>query len=514
MVLVIQIGRRIFTRLWNNAAQSPFRSSVHLTKEDMIVDTLGDQQYPVIVVGTGFGSLFFVHRLLQLKPDTQVLMLERGPFRSWEEQLADGRNSMPPPGDTFAGTGKRKLWNFTIGYGGGTNCWYGNTLRLHPNDFRLKSLYGRGQDWPISYDDLEPFYVAAEGIMDVSGPDDLALIGSRGHPYPQPPHKFSAVDKVMKQAQPEMHFALPTARARVANAQRPQCCATFRCDLCPVGAKFTAINGFGHIAEHPNVRVLLEAEVLELERSGTTGISAVRFRHAGREETVRCDLCVLGANAIHSPAILLRSGLEHPLLGRGLNEQLGYAVEVLLDGLQNFDGSTISSGCNYSLYDGPTRSEYGAGFMIFDNRYPFGLRREFGRWRETLAIHITVEEELLDDNRVLIDRNGKIVAHFEKHSPYAELAVDRTLARLPEVLAPLPVEQIIHKGLRKTESHLQGTVRMGASRNDSVIDHAQIHHDIRNLVVVGTSVLPTCPAVAPSLTAAALSLRAADLAFG
>lgn len=480
----------------------------------MIVDALPDRQYPVVVVGTGFGSLFFVHRLLQLKPDIRVLMLERGSFRSWEEQLADGRNSMPPPGDTFSATGTPKAWNFTIAYGGGTNCWYATTPRLHPNDFRLKSVYGRGQDWPISYGDLEPYYAAAEDIMDISGSDDIALVGSRSGPYPQPPHKFSSVDKVMKQAQPGMHFALPTARARVANAQRPQCCASFRCNLCPVGAKFTALNGFGNITEHPNVHILLEAEVLELDRSGASAISAVRFQRAGQEQTVGCDLCVLGANAIHSPAILLRSGFEHPLLGCGINEQLGYAVEVLLDGLQNFDGSTISSGCNYSLYDGPTRAEYGAAFMVFDNRFPLGLRKEFGRWRETLSLVITVEEEVLDDNRVLVDKGGKAVVHFERHSPYAELGVERTLARLPEVLAPLPVEQIVFRGVRKTEAHVQGTLRMGRSRDDSVIDHGQVHHDARNLVVVGTSVLPTCPAVAPSLTAAALSLRAADLAFG
>lgn len=482
----------------------------------MIIEVLepSKRQYPVVVVGTGFGSLFFVHRLLELKPDISILMLERGAFRSWEEQLAESRNSSVEPGNTFIATGKPKSWNFTIGYGGGTNCWYATTPRLHPNDFRLKTLYGRGQDWPISYDALEPYYTAAEEIMDISGPDDLSIIGPRSRPYPQPPHKFSSVDEVMKRAQPDKHFGLPTARARVANKQRPHCCASFRCDLCPVGAKFTALNGLAHIAEHPNVHILLNAEVLELERSGTAAISHVRFSHAGKDQKVGCDLCVLGANAIHSPAILLRSGVEHPLLGRGLNEQLGYAVEVLLDGLQNFDGSTISSGANYSLYDGPFRSEYGAAFMVFDNRYPYGLRKEFGRWRETLAISIALEEELLDENKVMIDKEGKAVVHFERYSPYAENGVDRTLELLPKVLAPLPVERIIFKGIRKTESHLQGTLRLGANRTDSVVDHAQVHHDIRNLIVVGTSTLPTCPAVAPSLTTAAMSLRAAELAFG
>lgn len=196
----------------------------------MIIKDLNpsDRQYPVIVVGTGFGSLFFVHRLLELKPDTKVLMLERGTLRSWDQQLSDGHNSSIPPGETFIARGKPKQWNFSIGFGGGTNCWYATSPRMHPHDFRLRSLYDRGQDWPISYDALEPYYAAAEEIMDISGPEDLHLIGPRSSPYPQPPHKLSAVDQVMKRAQPEMHFALPTARARVANKQRPQCCASFR----------------------------------------------------------------------------------------------------------------------------------------------------------------------------------------------------------------------------------------------------------------------------------------------
>ena len=61
---------------------------------------------------------------------------------------------------------------------------------------------------------------------------------------------------------------------------------------------------------------------------------------------------------------------------------------------------------------------------------------------------------------------------------------------------------------------LSGTLRMGASQADSVVDDHQIYHGIRNLVVVGTSVMPSCPPVQPSLTAAALSLRAAELNFG
>lgn len=487
----------------------------------MIVADLwpSERHYPVVVIGTGFGSLFFTHQLLRRKPDTTVLMLERGPFRTWESRLAEGHDVPIAAKSTFATTGARKRWNFTIGYGGGTNCWGAATPRMHPNDFRLKSLYGRGQDWPISYDALEPYYAMAEAIMDISGAEDSGIVTPRSRPYPQPPHRFSAVDRVMKRARPDLHFALPTARARVANAQRPQCCASFNCELCPVGAKFTALNGFSHITNHPNVRIVVGAEVREIETMGGSSVSAVRYRRAGRDERVACDLCVLGANGIHSPAILLRSGIQHPLLGRGLNEQLGYSVEVFLGGLDNLDGSTKRTGANYALYDGPFRREHGAAYIQFENVFSNGLRPEFGRWSQIASLRISIEEELRDDNHVSVSSDGDVVVHFAGRSPYAELAVERTQAQLPNVLAPLPVENIVFQGNRRalsgaTFSHLQGSLRMGSSRADSVVDGAQVQHDLRNLIVVGTSVMPTCPPVEPSLTAAALSLRAADLAFG
>lgn len=479
----------------------------------MLVSQLRDDQYEVVVIGTGFGSLFFVHRLMQLRPGAKVLMIERGPFRSWEAQVAEQLHSPIGPRDTFRTAGSKKGWNFTIAYGGGTNCWFASTPRMHPHDFRLKSLYGRGQDWPITYETLEPYYGMAEEIMDISGSNDIHVIAPRSRPYPQPPHRFTSADALMKKAQPELHFSMPTARARFANAQRPQCCASLTCGLCPVGAKFTAHNGFRHVTEHPGIAILCDAEVLEVERSGGSTVRAVRFRHAGKVRRVSCDLCVLGANAIHSPAILLRSGSEHPLLGRGLNEQLGYAVEVFLDGLDSLDGSTIATGINYTLYDGPFRSQRGGALLKFNNDFPFGLRKEFGRWRQLLALTIAIEDELLDENRVTVDTDGNPIVHFQGRSAVANLAVEHTHAELPKVLAPLPVESIAFKPIRPTESHLQGTLRMGLDQANSVVDAGQIHHTWRNLVVVGASVMPTCPPAEPSLTAAALSLRAADIAF-
>jgi choline dehydrogenase-like flavoprotein len=63
-----------------------------------------------------------------------------------------------------------KSWNFTIGFGGSSNCWAAGVPRMLPNDFRLKSLNGVGYDWPVSYDNLASYYDEVEDVMSVSGP--------------------------------------------------------------------------------------------------------------------------------------------------------------------------------------------------------------------------------------------------------------------------------------------------------------------------------------------------------
>jgi choline dehydrogenase-like flavoprotein len=88
--------------------------------------------------------------------------------------------------------------------------------------------------------------------------------------------------------------------------------------------------------------------------------------------------------------------------------------------------------------------------------------------------------------------------------------VEQSFAALDRVLAPLDIERIVFRGMRATESHIQGSLRMGHERSTSVVNATQVHHDARNLVVVGSAVFPTCTLADPSLTVAALSLRSAE----
>lgn len=472
-------------------------------------ESANGRHFDAVIIGSGFGSSFFLHEALRKRPDFHYLVIERGHHNSWEWQIEHHDNSDVDHEATFT-TRSDKPWNFTIGLGGGTNCWFGQANRLHPSDFRLKTLYGVGQDWPVDYAALEPWYAQAEEIMSISGDPRLTTLFPRSSPYPQPPHRLSAADRLMQQAQPDLHFAMPTARARVATEARPACCCSMRCNLCPANAKFTVNNGMLHIYRHANVSVCLQSAALYF-KSGSNSVRSLVFGHDGRQFEVTADLFILGANSIHSPAILMQSGMGGGLTGRGLHEGYGIGVEAYVDGLDNFDGSSITTGVNYSQYDGPFRAHSGSAMISFENRWPFGLRPEKGRWRQTVPLTIVVEELPEPDNRVVPGKDPAVPeVIFKGPSDYALKGVERVMAALPEILAPLPVEDIFFRNRRRTESHHQGTLRMGIDPADSVVDAHQIHHRWRNLVAVGTSVFPTCTSSGPSLTAAALSLRAAD----
>lgn len=466
-----------------------------------------EKHYELVVIGSGFGSTFFLNEALK-HLNGQALIIEWGDFHPWAWQIEAQRNSIISQENTYTNRGE-KPWNMTIGLGGGMNCWYSQTPRFHPHDFVTQSRYGVGQDWPFGYDELEPYYCQAEDIMSIAGDPDMDRMLPRSQDFPQPPHKGSSIDMLMKAAMPDQHFIMPTGRARVATETRNACCATATCNLCPVNAKFTAENGFAALYSHPKVDVCLKSEVRSLEYAGDT-ISGATIASDGEEFKVFGDLFVLGANAIQSPAILLRSDITHGQTGMGLHEQVGADVEVYLNGLGNFDGSTITTGLNYAFYDGDFRKERSACLVYFENRWPHGLRTERGRWNETLPLMLAAEDLPHVDNRITLDPDtGNAIINYHGESSYAARGLEYAIEHLGDLLAPLPVESIHYRRKRVTESHVQGTLRMGKNGDGSVVDGDMIHHSKRNLMVVGTSTYPSCSPANPSLTAAALSIRAA-----
>ncbi len=474
----------------------------------LVEASVAESEHDLVVIGSGFGSLFFVKKYLERRRRARVLILEWGAHHTHQWQLDNVRNAAIDQTNALDNRGA-KPWLFTIGLGGGTNCWWGLSPRLHPSDFAMKTRYGVGVDWPIGYDDLAEYYTEAERIMLVAGPGDLGAVYPGLGRYPAPAHHLTTADRILKRQMPDRHFAIPSARLRQPLGARGACCASAICNLCPQDAKFTALNSLDGVLSDPRVEIVLGAKVNRLDAEAGSVRGAI-FTKDGREYAARGDLFVLGANAIYSPWIMLRSGLGGHGLGRYLCEKMLVSVEVKLDGLRHFDGGTATTGFNVSLMDGEHRRERGSALVLIENRMVEGLRTEWGRWREAMPVHAYIEDLPREECGILASDGEFATAEPFEWSDYAVRGREAFLAALPDLLGSLPVESITYRETL-TASHIQCTTRMGRTREDSVVDSGLIHHDTRNLVVVGNSVFPTVGSANPSLTTAALSLRAADL---
>lgn len=470
-----------------------------------------DNQYSMIVVGTGFASTFFLWQYLQrAKLGARILVLEMGRRMEHRDQLGLQMKIFESNAGTFINRTPEKAWIFGVLFGGGSNYWMGNSPRHLPEDFALHSRYGVGWDWPLSYDELERFYCDAEELMGISGPSDDAP-APRSRPYPHPPHRMNDPDRLLKKAFPNQFFSLPSARPTRPTGRRPKCCANGVCYLCPVNAKFTIMNEVvGDVYRDPRVSLLLgaQAEIVEWQGDRATGVT---YRHGGKLHSARGDLVVLGANAVFNPHLLLRSGVEHQRLGRGLCEQVGVAFDVHLDGVDNFQGSTLHTGHGYMLYRGDHRRERAAALIETWNAPPL-LRMERGKWRQRMLIKAIFEDLPQEKNYVRPSPGEpeKPETWFVGHSDYARRGLAALPGELERIFSHLPVEQIRRIDFPiSSESHIQCTTPMGRDPQTSIVDRFLVHHRLRNLLVLGSSVFPTCPPANPTLTLTALSLWAA-----
>jgi choline dehydrogenase-like flavoprotein len=470
------------------------------------------ETYSAVVVGTGFASSFFLLEYLKhARQDGRILVLERGRKIDRQTKLRTRGNSDVSFNDLYVNLTPQKPWLQNIAFGGGT-CWTGNTPRMHPNDFRTRTLYGVGTDWPLTYDDLEPYYVRVEEAMGIAGPAEGPY--PRSKPYPTPPHSVNAFDTALARKYPGLHLALPTARASSASTKRPVCCGNGICAQCPITAKFEVDEHMAWLYDDPRITLLLEAEVerLDIQAGRVTG---VQYRYDGKEWHAGADLVVVGAHGIMSPYILLRSGLQDRALGRYLNEQLGADVQVDLRGIDNYGGGQAVTGLGVMFLDGAFRRER-PGCLIESWNIPW-LRAVRGRWRQRAFIKFVFEDIPSFDNYVGLSQEhpGKPETYYPQYSPYMRAGLDSVKRLLEELFEGLPVESYYVRPQANlgSSAHIQGTTRMGTDPSDSVVDPDLRHHVHRNLVVLGSGTFPTCPAANPTLTLSALAMRAAERLF-
>lgn len=452
------------------------------------------RQWDMIIAGSSFSAMFF---LQGLPKGLSVLVIEKGRHMTHEEQLASGfRNLEAVPMNNRSGHDKE--WVFHSLLGGNSNCWWACTPRFHPSDFRMQSLYGVGEDWPLTYDDLAPFYQEVEEAMDVNGGGSDHVL-PRDKPFPYPAHLPTRSDTVLR-AHSDLWWAQPTARAN--GGPRAQCCANGVCEECPIDSKYSVLNSFDRLA-YDGAYLLTETEVraARIEGGRATG---VLVRDGDGEGEVSGSAVALGANALFNAVILLRSGVDHPKLGVGINEQV--AQNVLIDGPGlGYFGSTSVTGHGYALYDGPHRANH-SGVLMETYNAPMELRPDPGKWTERLRMKIIAEDLPRDDNRVVLDGDSYVI-EWAGHDDYAWDGLAWGLEQMQSIL-PEGLDFWGWTEPVKTEKHAMGTHRFGSDPARHVVDPDLRVHGVAGLYTLGSGVFPTSSLANPTLTLSALALRA------
>lgn len=439
-------------------------------------------------------------------------------------------------------------YSHVMGLGGSTLHFVGESHRLHPDAFRRHSLTGQAVDWPITYDDLEPFYSRAEHIIGVAS--DGAPDGRpRSAPFPLPPHPLGPGARTATAAGASIgqHWQVnPRAALSRPFDDRPACSYCGQCSRgCPLGDKgSTDVTFLRQAASTGRLTVATGASVTRLI-TGTNGrIARVEVVLNGRAETVETPLVFLCAGAVQTPRLLLLSATaEQPeglanssrQVGRNFIETLAWRSVGLVPGLTgSHRGLPADAICWSPDPTDPggfrlnhTTLEVGLnGPIAYANRLLSGhgaalkeaLRNHFG---SALAIGAIGELVPDDRSRIMLDTGmrdalGLPVARIS--SVLTEAALER-LRRMQRacraVLAVAGAELVEEAGSRDafTATHVFGTARMGRDPALSVTGPMGRTHDHPNLWIADASLFPgSGGGESPSLTIMALALRAAEAA--
>ena len=507
----------------------------------------------VIVIGTGAGSGTLAHALAPT--GKRILVLERGDFVPREKQNWDsGAVNLEGRYNT------KELWHDGDGqplhphtnyFVGGNTKFYGAALfRLRREDFgELKHKGGVSPAWPISDDELEPYYMQAEKLYHVHGTrgeDPTEAEASGPYPYPAVSHEPRiqqlADDFARLGVRP---FHVPLGVKLLEKDRKSPCMRCATCDgyPCLVNAKADAhVCGIEPALEHPNVTLLTNAYVSRLETSASgREVTDVRVTRGGVEETYQEDLVVVSAGAINSAALLLRSANDrHPkCLANGSDvvgrHYMGHINSVML-AISKCPNPTVfqkTLGVN-DFYFAPKDWDYPMGHISFVGKLDLqALRAGAPKIAPNFTLELMAQhsldfwmtsEDLPDpDNRVSLDRQGGIVLRYRPNNEEGHKRLRQKLESLMQEQTKCPEHgHACHQGLFARNlfvgdriplagvAHQSGTIRFGRDPKTSALDVDCRAHEVDNLYVVDGSFFVSSAAVNPALTIMANALRVGE----
>ncbi|MBD0256277.1 MAG: GMC family oxidoreductase [Cytophagales bacterium] len=439
--------------------------------------------------------------------------------------------------------------------GGSTWHFLGNVPRFVPSDFRLKDKYEVADNWPIGYDDLEPFYCEAECEMGVSGDHQewngyLGAHRSRSYPMNKIWQAYGdqlfldKVDNAVVDGRKVKILSTPQARNSTIYDGRPACAGNSTCvPICPIQAKYDATVHVQKAKAHGAV-VYANSVVKKLFTDESNRITRLTYHDLAtgqdKEIETREKTVVLAAHAIETPRLLLYSGLarQSGQVGKNLMDHLqGYCVALSPHPVYPFRGPLTTSGIDV-FRDGESRKKFAAFRMSIGNdgwgriESPVTTLWEnlnqgiFGktlhdnlRERVTRMIRISFSTEMLPQEKNAVTLSDatdplgiprpRLSFHFDD---YNRLAMEYAYGISQQLFALAGCIVDDTKGQVKDYSgagHIMGTTRMGTDAGNSVVDHYGKVHEHPNLYIAGPSTFVTSGTANPTLTAAALSLRTA-----
>jgi choline dehydrogenase-like flavoprotein len=502
--------------------------------------------YDVIIIGSGAGGGTLAYQLAA--SGKKIVIVERGDYVRREKDNWSSRAV-----NVEAKYHTREVWRDRNGeplhphtnyYVGGNTKFYGAALfRLRKEDFgEIAHHGGTSPAWPISYDELEPYYTKAEHLYQVHGERGV----DPTEPWASAPYRYPAVqhepriqqlsDDLTRCGLRPFHVPLGIMLDE-ANPAKSRC---IRCDTCDGFACLVHAKSDAHVVcvdpalEYPNVSLLTHAKATRLLTTPSgRAVIGVEVQRGTETEVISGDIVVSSCGAINSAALLLRSASDrHPnglANGSGVvgRHYMGHINSVLM---------AISRTPNPTVFQ-KTLAVNDFYFDDEDFRHPMGHISFVGKLdavalsagapaivpgmtldlmaKHSLDFWLTSEDLPDPDNRVTLDRNGNIVLSY---TPNNDAGHRRLIKKLESLLQHLDMHShLVPRNLFVGNriplagvAHQNGTVRFGRDPKTSALDINCKAHEVDNLYVVDSSFFPSSGAVNPALTIIANALRVGD----
>jgi choline dehydrogenase-like flavoprotein len=506
---------------------------------------MSDQHYDVIIIGSGAGGGTLAHRLAP--SGKRILILERGDYvprepDNWSSRAVnvEAKYNTSEVWSDSAGKPLHPHTNYNVG---GNTKFYGAALfRLRREDFgELRHHGGISPAWPISYEDLEPYYTIAERLYHVHGErgaDPTEPFASAPYPYPPVSHEpriQKLHDDLVRQGRRPFHVPLGI----MLDEQTPRKSRCIRCGTCDgfaciVDAKSDAqVVCVDPALEFSNVTLHTNALVTKLETDASgRRVTRVRVQHQQSSAAYSADIVVVAGGAINSAALLLRSAsARHPNGLANSSDQVGRNYMGHVNSVQ----LAISREANPTVFQ-KTLAVNDFYFGTDEWLYPMGHISFVGKLdavalsagaprlvpgftldvmaKHSLDFWLTSEDLPDPNNRVTVDRNGGIVLSYK---PNNQEAHKRLVDQLHKLVIGCDCTHLVPRNLWVGQqiplagvAHQNGTCRFGHDPATSVLDVNCKTHDLDNLYVVDASFFPASAAVNPALTVMANALRVGD----